>query len=116
MFVSIHNNATKYNKLDVCGTETFYYPSNTNVNGLTGKQFADLIQNSLLKKLKSFDRKVRKSGGLVVLKYTIMPAILVEIGFMTNPAELEKLLSDDYQNLIVKGLSEAIEKAVNIIK
>ena len=37
-----------------------------------------------------------------------MPAVLVEMGFLTNPQQEKQLASDDYQNDIVAGLVDAI--------
>lgn len=44
LFVSIHNNASE---IPVCGTETLYFPSGSNSNGLTGQDFAETIQKNL---------------------------------------------------------------------
>jgi N-acetylmuramoyl-L-alanine amidase len=37
-----------------------------------------------------------------------MPAVLVEMGFMTNPAQEKQLSSDDYQNALAQSLFDAI--------
>ncbi len=47
---------------------------------------ADAIQKSFVANLKRKDRTV-KQAGFVVLKYTYMPSVLVETGFLTNSKE-----------------------------
>jgi N-acetylmuramoyl-L-alanine amidase len=37
-----------------------------------------------------------------------MPVALVEIGFMTNQEELDKLKSDEYQEAAAKALAQAV--------
>ncbi len=44
---------------------------------------------------------------------TIPVSILTEVGYMTNPAELEQLLSMDYQNKVIYAIAEGIEQYVN---
>jgi N-acetylmuramoyl-L-alanine amidase len=39
-----------------------------------------------------------------------MPAVLVEMGFITNPAQEKQLQSDEFQNLIVQALVESISR------
>ena len=38
-----------------------------------------------------------------------MPATLIEMGFMTNPEELELLTSDDYQEKLVSAIANGIQ-------
>ena len=37
-----------------------------------------------------------------------MPAVLVEMGFLTNPQQEQRLASDDYQNAVVQALVDGI--------
>lgn len=53
--------------------------------------FADNLQKEF-KKLGRYDRGVKQAGFLVLYK-TTMPSVLIETGFLTNPAE-EKFLAD----------------------
>ena len=49
-----------------------------------------------------------EQAGFVVLKTAGIPSILVEIGFISNPREEQKLLSGSYQKKIVKGIKDAV--------
>ena len=68
---------------------------------------ADAIQKSFVANLKRKDRTV-KQAGFVVLKYTYMPSVLVETGFLTNAKEGAYLNSSKGQ----VQMSEAISKAI----
>lgn len=115
LFVSIHNNAFVDNP-KVSGTETLYYPEAKGDPSFTGQKFAKLVQDALMSKLKSANRKTIERPGLVVLKYTKMPAILAEIGFITNAAEVKNLTNPEYQQKAAEALDDAILKALNIIE
>ena len=47
-------------------------------------EFAGLVQEELIKSTAKKDRSVQQAGYLV-LKDVAMPAILVELGFLSNP-------------------------------
>ncbi|MBC6995179.1 N-acetylmuramoyl-L-alanine amidase [Neolewinella lacunae] len=68
-------------------------------------QFADLVEREFA----SAGRKSRgvKQAGFVVLKETTMPSVLVETGFMSNPAEESFLLSDAGQQKLANALLKA---------
>ena len=114
LFVSIHHNAVDNTKIS--GTETLYYPETKGDPSFTGAKFAKLVQEALINKLNSVNRKTIERPGLVVLKYTEMPAVLAEIGFVTNPAELKNLIDPTYQQKAADALSEAIIKALEILE
>ena len=68
---------------------------------------ANTIQNSFVENLKRKNRTV-KQAGFVVLKYTYMPSVLVETGFLTNRREGAYLNSKKGQNEISKAIAKAI--------
>jgi N-acetylmuramoyl-L-alanine amidase len=58
------------------------------------------------------DRGV-KQGGLIVLNTSYMPAVLVEIGFGTNPAEARWMLSEKGQEDAAKAIAAAASEYVH---
>jgi N-acetylmuramoyl-L-alanine amidase len=73
---------------------------------------ASLIQNNLAGKLKRKDRKV-KQDNFQVLRETIMPSVLIELGFLTNKNEGRYLNSKKGQQELAKAISRAIKKYVD---
>jgi N-acetylmuramoyl-L-alanine amidase len=67
------------------------------------------IQKALKKEIgrQSPDRGVRKAN-FSVIRYTYMPSVLVEIGFITNPDEAKLLATADYREKIANGIAEGI--------
>ena len=68
---------------------------------------ANSIQKSFVSNLKRKDRTV-KQAGFVVLKYTYMPSVLVETGFLTNSSEGAYLNSSKGQTNIADAIAKAI--------
>lgn len=106
LFVSIHVNSAT-NK-EAQGIETW---KSTVVQSLTYK-LADNVQRALIKATDAKDRGV-KSQAFYVLKNTNAPAILIEVGFISNAQEVKKIFDTDYQNkladAIVKGIMDTLK-------
>ena len=68
---------------------------------------ANTIQKSFVTNLSRKDRTV-KQAGFIVLKYTYMPSVLVETGFLTNPSEGSYLNSSKGQSNMASAISKAI--------
>ena len=76
---------------------------------------ASLIQNNFALKLKRLNRKV-KQDNFQVLRETIMPSVLVELGFLTNKKEGRYLNSKKGQQQMSIAIADAIEKYVANLK
>ena len=70
---------------------------------------ADLIQKIFVSDLKRKNRTV-KQAGFVVLKYTYMPSVLVETGFLTNKKEGAYLNSKSGQKEMAQSIAKGIFK------
>jgi len=111
IFVSIHYNAANGR---AHGTETLYFVTeHENAAGFNSRSLARIMQDQLLAELGSFDRGLRNRPGIVVLNSTRIPAVLVEVGFMDNPAEAALIAQPAYRRraaeAIVRGIYEAME-------
>lgn len=110
LFLSIHNNVMQ-SKSHVSGTETYYYRDE--VRGtFTNDEYARTIQRNLLDSTGAMDR-LSRPATFVVLRGTIMPAVLVEVGYMTNEIELNNLLSKSYQDKVARGLYNGLMELLN---
>tara|TARA_B110000438_G_scaffold163557_1_gene156562 strand:- start:1221 stop:2396 length:1176 start_codon:yes stop_codon:yes gene_type:complete len=73
------------------------------------EKFAALVQEEMNKRLQSKDRGV-KQAGFYVLAYASMPNVLIELGYLSNPAEEKKLKSSQYKDALATSIYRAIEK------
>ncbi len=69
-------------------------------------RIAGFVQDELISATHNADRSVRQAGYLV-LKDVAMPAILIEMGFISNPEEERFLNTADGQNKIARSVAKA---------
>lgn len=107
-FMSIHFNA--FNS-KTKGIETLYFPNTvTDENPVENKKIADIFHSEVTTALNMPSRGITARPNLYVLNKTKMPAILSELGFMTNPGELEKIKTEEYREMAAKALAVSIIK------
>jgi N-acetylmuramoyl-L-alanine amidase len=99
LFVSIHANSIDMTRPDVNGIETYYYAS--------GDRLARTIHNSLLQATGARDRRVRQAR-FYVLRKTSMPAVLVEVGFVTGAEDASRLANSSYRQRLAEGIARGI--------
>lgn len=102
VFVSIHANSIEDPAFT--GVMTFHFNGAVEASAL-----ASSIQHQLLSSTGAVDRKVR-TANFFVLRETVVPAVLVEIGFLTNTLEEQKLRDPFYQQRIVDGVARGIDQ------
>lgn len=66
------------------------------------------IQQNLVKHTKARDRGV-KQANFYVLRGAFMPAVLLELGYITNKEEEKKLIKFSYQDKLTKAIFEGIK-------
>jgi N-acetylmuramoyl-L-alanine amidase len=70
---------------------------------------AQAVDASLRERIPMSPRALQRAP-LRVLVGANMPAVLVEMGFITNPAQEKQLQGDEFQNTVVQGLVESITR------
>ena len=108
IFVSIHHNSTINNTIN--GLEILYCPMGKGV-GKTQDQypFAQAISKGILSNTGGADRGIIQRPELAVVRQTKMPAVLVEVGYLSNAAEEANIINDSYQNKVVQGIVNGIQ-------
>lgn len=73
------------------------------------QRFANMIQGELNRTLQLKDRGVKQAPFRVLIGAT-MPAVLIELGFLSNPEEEKKLQEPLYRDQLVDALTRAIAR------
>src|SRR5690625_2245637 len=102
IFVSIHINAGG-------GTGIETWMQSNSYEGAKSFELAESIQNEVIKQTNVRDRGV-KDGNLHVNRETKMPSSLIEVGFIDNKDDANKLKNESFKNLVVKGIVNGIKK------
>lgn len=104
MYLSIHLNYltnTKY-----YGAQVFYNKDN--------EVLANVIQEYINTNLDS-DREIKEIPSSTYMYQRLeKPGVLIECGFLSNAAEREKLVTDEYQKKVAEVIADAIVKYYNI--
>ena len=91
IYLSLHCNAFEMNS-PWHGAQCFYHSNNENA-----KFLAESIQQNLNAILKNSDRVALSHDTTYILKNLEMPAVIIEMGFLSNQEEEANLLNSDYQ-------------------
>lgn len=99
IFISIHNDSFTSNT--AMGTTSFHYGDTDSI------KLANFVQKNLVAELGTKDRN-SLFASFYVIRYTKMPAILVEVAFISNPEEEVLLSSTDGRSKIAESIFQGI--------
>jgi N-acetylmuramoyl-L-alanine amidase len=99
LFLSVHINSLESTS-DIFGVETYYQTDRS-------RPLADKVHESLVSGLGVPDRFVRRAR-FYVINHTPVPAILAEVGYITNKTERDRLISSDYQAKVAGALARGV--------
>ena len=102
IFISVHANAAE--ATNARGIET-WYNATVNPKGSDSKELALDIQRRMIQQVQgaSPDRGV-KHGDFYVVRAATMPAVLVELGFVSNSVEGNNLKTASYREKLAEGI------------
>lgn len=112
--VQKENSADKVAGVDITGDNSEVAPILINLAQRDtmnkSSHFAELALAELRGATDILPRKPHRSGALVVLKAPDVPSVLVEIGFMSNPAEAEQMQSDAWRARVARAIATAVDR------
>lgn len=108
LFISLHMNSAS---ASAKGTEVFYSLSNNSKlkNGLNSQTMASMFLKSMVSVMGTTNRGVKTAKYVVIHKNTV-PAVLIELGFISNSSERAKLTNTSYQKKAAKKIYETTEE------
>jgi len=104
IFISIHHNASARNPA-ARGTEVYFLMPFSQI-------LAGTVSRNVASNLDTINRGARQRR-FSVLRSTQFVSVLVEVGFMTNRAEYDKLIDPFYQRQVAIGIASAVEVTIN---
>jgi N-acetylmuramoyl-L-alanine amidase len=97
IYVSIHANS--FPEQVWSGAQTFYHSKSDDA-----KELAIAIQKELVSRLGPNLRKAKTGDDYFVLRKSTMPAVIVEVGFLSNPREEALLAQADYRKQVAEAV------------
>lgn len=98
-FVSVHVNSC--NSESPRGIETHYYHEES-------IELADAVHKKLTKRISNTTNRGLLKSRFYVINHTTVPAILVEIGFISNPSERAELVTNQRKQATAEAISEGV--------
>lgn len=99
--VSIHQNS--YHEEEVRGAQVFYYTESKE-----GEAAAACLQKALAELDPDHTKQIKANNTYYLLKKTEVPVVIAECGFLSNPEDARKLVTEEYQ----RETAEAVAKGV----
>lgn len=96
-FISLHFNS--YSNAEVNGFSTHYQPTDYSMAQNVDAGLEDNI---------TLDDRGTKESNYYVLRESDTPAILLELGYITNADDLAAIQTDDFQNAVGDGITEGL--------
>lgn len=112
LFISLHMNSASNSSAN--GTEVYYSPSNNGArfSGITSKSMATMFKDNLVSNLGMKSRGV-KSAGFYVIKRNTVPAVLIELGFLSGSSDYGKLTNPSFQANSAQVIYDTINEIFN---
>lgn len=112
IFVSIHVNSS--DNRDASGIEVlFASEKNVQIKEAEQKFLAKEILDAIIKETGAKSRGVKNRPDLIVLNKTKCVSALVEVGFLSNPQEYDKLTDDQYLDSLATGIYKGIKNYID---
>lgn len=111
IFVSVHYNSAPSKEAE--GIEVYFFRSKEDQTRTKASRL--LAQDVLNKVEESTGAKSRgvKHGNFLVIRETVIPAILIEGGFLTNSSEMDRIKDPAYLKKIAWGIAKGVQVYLN---
>ncbi len=106
IFVSIHVNATPGGNKS--GAEAFFQEGSEQ-----GRLLAEIIQEEL-RKVPTMNKRIAKPGEFYLTRKTKITTVIVELGYLSNLNEREKLQEGWYQEQLTKAIARGIIRFLEV--
>lgn len=113
LYISIHNNNLPGNSMHQ-GTETLYASSvSSRFKSMNDKKLAEIVESKLTGALGTQRGGIIKRTDLAVLHHTKMPAVIAEIGYLSNKSDRSKLKSKNFRQKAAEALCDSVMEALS---
>lgn len=112
LFISVHCNASDNIHSKAFGVETLYAKNKGDNRYMTNRRLAYVLLKSVSDSSMNKARKIIRREDLYVLRHTIMPAVIVETGYMSSRKDMSYISSEKGIYEIADGIYKGIIKSL----
>lgn len=110
LFISIHNNASHSGRFnDENGTLVMYSPKEGDMHN--SEHLSRICLENVCEAAGSKNLGLLSADNIYIIRSSKVPVALIEVGYMTNHEELDKLITPEYQKRVAQGVYNAIKEA-----
>ncbi|MEY3769051.1 MAG: hypothetical protein RLZZ11_2121 [Cyanobacteriota bacterium] len=102
LFLSIHANALSLSRPDVNGIETFFFQEGPS------KRLAEAVQTQMLRISPGSPDRGARPGRFFVIRRTVMPAALAEMGFVTGQLDSPRLADPAFRKRMAVAITTGL--------
>jgi N-acetylmuramoyl-L-alanine amidase len=106
LLLSLHVDGSESSQAN--GLATYYY-GGAETHSSVGERLADLIQRELVARTRLLDNRIHGKAW-ALLRLTRMPAVRLELGYLTSPVDRARLLDPVFRDTVAEGLLVAIQR------
>lgn len=110
LFLSIHINSALYENPVYSGVQVMYNES-LEYEGPGTRELAQICLEEVVSALECEELRCIEGSDIYIIRTSKVPVALIEVGFLTNPEEAERLVDDEYQGKAAQGIFNAINRA-----
>ena len=107
MFLSLHIDANATERAQ--GVASFHFGTGNGTSSTVGEALAGFLQREIVARTGMQDCRIHPKSW-DVLRLTRMPAVRVEIGYLTNHADRSRLLDPGFRDIVAEGLLVAVKR------
>lgn len=108
LIVSFHADGYKNEKAH--GVATYYYGAATHgIHSVVGERFASLVQREICARTDLLNCRTH-SKTWDLLRLTKSPTVRIDVGYLTNPGDAERLARPDFRDVIAEAVVIAIQR------
>jgi N-acetylmuramoyl-L-alanine amidase len=107
LFISLHIDG--HRNPDADGVATYHFGSASGVSSTVGERLAGLVQREIVARTGMRDCTTH---GKVwdLLRLTRMPAVRVEVGYLTSPVDRARLVDPRFRELVIESIMAAVQR------
>jgi N-acetylmuramoyl-L-alanine amidase len=107
LLISLHLDGHQNEAAD--GVATYHYGTGNGVTSTVGERLANLVQREIVVRTGMLDCRIHaKTWDL--LRLTRMPAVRVDLGYLTSPTDRDRLVNPLFREQVVEAILAAVQR------